>query len=69
VTDSQRRQKLTSGVPRRSSPEHARKLAAQRQQRRRQLVKAGLERYTITADDRLPDYLIQTGRLTPPPLA
>ena len=27
-------------------------------------MKAGLERYTITADDRLPNYLIQTGRLT-----
>jgi hypothetical protein len=42
----------------------SRRLAAQRQHRRRELVKAGLERYTITADDRLPDYLIQTGRIT-----
>ena len=56
--------KRTHGIPRRSSTERGRRLAAQRQRRRRQLVKAGLDLFTIATDgNRLAEYLIGTGRI------
>jgi hypothetical protein len=46
-------------------PAAARTAAARRQRRRRELVKAGLARFTIAADaDRLAGYLIDTGRIS-----
>jgi hypothetical protein len=54
---------VQTAIPQPAS-DRARKQAALRQRKRRQLVKAGLVRFTISADsDRLAAYLITTGRI------
>src|SRR3954465_4333454 len=64
MPDASSQEKRASESLKQPSADRSRRLAARRQYRRRQLIKAGLARFTVAANpDRLVGYLIETGRI------